>query len=60
MRSRSPTVLDPFAGAGTVGLVCEGLNRDSVLIEISPKYAAMARNRIQSEAPLFYVVEECA
>ena len=40
------TVLDPFAGAGTVGLVAGRLNRDSILVEISPKYADMARRRI--------------
>ena len=46
-------VLDPFAGAGTVGLVADRLGRDAVLIEISPEYAEMARKRIRSDAPLF-------
>ena len=40
------TVLDPFAGAGTVGLVAEKLGRNAILIEISEKYAEMARQRI--------------
>lgn len=39
-------VLDPFGGSGTVALVAEQLGRDSVLIEISPEYAEMARGRI--------------
>ena len=47
------TVLDPFAGAGTVALVAERLGRDSILIEINPDYAAMARDRIHADAPLF-------
>ena len=45
------TVLDPFAGAGTVGLVAERLGRDSILIEINPDYAEMARERIEGDAP---------
>ena len=46
-------VLDPFAGAGTTGLVADRLGRDSILVEISPKYAKMARDRIEGDAPLF-------
>ena len=45
-------VLDPFAGAGTVGLVADQLQRDSILIEISPEYAGQARDRIRNDAPL--------
>ena len=44
------TVLDPFAGAGTVGLVADRLGRDAVLIEINPEYAEMARGRIIGDA----------
>ena len=47
------TVLDPFAGAGTVGLVADRLGRDSVLIEISQEYAEMARERIHGSNPMF-------
>lgn len=39
-------VLDPFGGAGTVGLVAEQLGLDSTLIELNPEYAEMARQRI--------------
>lgn len=39
-------VLDPFGGAGTVGLVAEGLGMDSVLIELNPAYAQIALDRI--------------
>jgi DNA modification methylase len=37
------------ADAGTTGLVCERLNRDAVLIELGPKYVAMARRRIAKD-----------
>jgi len=47
------TVLDPFGGAGTVGLVADRLERDAVLIELNPEYAEMARQRIRGDAPLF-------
>jgi site-specific DNA-methyltransferase (cytosine-N4-specific) len=51
------TILDPFGGAGTTGLVADRLNRNAVLIEINPAYALMARNRIEGDAPLFAPVE---
>ena len=39
-------VLDPFAGAGTTGLVAKRLNRRYVGIELNPAYAEMSRDRI--------------
>ena len=47
------TVLDPFAGAGTVGLVADRMQRDAILIEINPEYSEQARDRIDAEAGLF-------
>ena len=46
-------LLDPFGGAGTTGLVASRLGRDAVLIELNPEYAAMARQRIEADAPMF-------
>ena len=47
-------VLDPFGGSGTVSIVAERLNRDSIICEISPEYAEIARQRIESESlPMF-------
>lgn len=40
------TVLDPFGGAGTTGLVADRLGRGAVLIELGAKYVAMAKRRI--------------
>ena len=50
---RDGTVLDPFAGAGTTGLVADRLQRNAVLIELNPAYATMAGDRITGDAPLF-------
>ena len=47
------TVLDPFAGSGTTGLVALRLNRRFIGIELSPEYLEMARRRIQDDAPMF-------
>lgn len=47
------TVLDPFAGAGTTGVVATRHNRDFIGIELNPTYAEMARNRIRDDGPLF-------
>jgi DNA modification methylase len=47
------TVLDPFGGAGTTGLVADRLGRNAVLIEINAEYGGMARDRVVADAPLF-------
>lgn len=43
-------VLDPFAGAGTTGLVAVDNGRDFVGVELNPEYAEMARDRIGASA----------
>ena len=40
------TVLDPFGGSGTTGAVAHSLGRDSILIELNPDYADLAKQRI--------------
>jgi DNA modification methylase len=40
-------VLDPFMGAGTVGLCCKTLNRNYIGIEKENKYYELSWNRIQ-------------
>jgi len=42
-------VLDPFGGAGTVGVVAKRLGRRYILIDIKPKYCEMARKRIAKQ-----------
>lgn len=44
------TILDPFFGAGTTGLVADRLGRDCIGIELNPEYAAMAQARIDLDA----------
>jgi DNA modification methylase len=39
------TVLDPFGGSGTTGMVAIELGRNATLIELNPEYVAMARRR---------------
>ncbi len=40
------TVLDPFMGSGTTGVVAKRLRRDFVGVEINPEYWKMATDRI--------------
>ena len=44
------TVLDPFAGSGTTGMVATGHGRDAILIDLNPNYAEMMKKRI---GPMF-------
>jgi site-specific DNA-methyltransferase (adenine-specific) len=39
-------VLDPFAGSGTTGVACKNLNRNFILIEISPEYIDIIKKRL--------------
>lgn len=39
------TILDPFGGCGTTGVVANELNRKSILIELNPDYVEMGRER---------------
>jgi len=43
------TVLDPFNGAGTTGLVAHQHGREYIGIELNPEYAAIADARIRAE-----------
>lgn len=43
------TVLDPFGGAGTTGLVADRMQRSAVLIELNPEYAAIAQRRLDDD-----------
>jgi len=43
------TILDPFNGAGTTGVVAMRLGRRYVGIEINPEYAEMSERRIRDE-----------
>ena len=47
------TILDPFFGAGTTGLVAQRHNRNWIGCELNPEYAEMARKRLETEQNLF-------
>lgn len=51
------TILDPFSGSGTTGIVANDLNRNSILIELNSNYAEISKvrastlkNQLQSTA----------
>lgn len=46
-------VLDPFGGAGTVGMVADRMGRSATLIELNPAFSDMAVKRIEGDAGMF-------
>jgi DNA modification methylase len=46
------TVLDPFYGSGTTGIVCKKLNRKCIGIELNAEYIKIAERRIEKECGL--------
>jgi DNA modification methylase len=51
------TVLDPFCGSGTTGVVACRHNRHFIGVELNPQYAALAEKRITGDAGLLNRVE---
>lgn len=54
------TILDPFSGSGTTGMVALRHDRSYIGLELNPEYAAMSRDRIRDDAPLFNTELEAA
>lgn len=52
------TVLDPFSGAGTTGLVAQRHGRNAILCELNEGYAAIAEKRIRDDS-LASQIEKC-
>ena len=50
---RGGTVLDPFFGAGTTGLVADRLGRNCIGIELNPDYVQIAERRLRKDAGMF-------
>ena len=46
------TILDPFSGSGTTGVVALRHGRSFIGIELNPEYIELARERIVNDAPL--------
>lgn len=51
------TVLDPFGGSGTTGLVADQEGRNAILIDLDERNAPMASGRITAGAPLLAQVD---
>lgn len=47
------TILDPFGGSGTTGLVADRHHRHAILIDLDERNVPMARERIAGDASLF-------
>jgi DNA modification methylase len=47
------TVLDPFSGSGTTGVVSLSNERNYIGIELNPEYVELSHTRIQKAVPLF-------
>jgi site-specific DNA-methyltransferase (adenine-specific) len=45
-------VLDPFAGSGTVGAVCQAYDRNCLMFEINPDYEPLIRKRCHLDSNL--------
>ena len=54
------TVLDPFSGTGTTGVVALELGRQYIGIELNPEYAARSRDRLAGVTPGFDFETEAA
>lgn len=47
------TVLDPFGGAATTGMVADRIDRHAILIELNPEYAQIAEQRLRRDGGMF-------
>ena len=56
--TKAGTVLDPFAGSGTTGIVAANHARNSVLLELNEEYIKIAKKRIKEQAGMFAEVYE--
>jgi len=48
------TVLDPFMGSGSTNIACARWGRNSIGIEVDPKYFEVARNRVADQGADLY------
>lgn len=51
------TILDPFGGAGTTGLVADRLGRNAILCELNPTYATLAEQRLKDDGGMLMDVQ---
>ena len=51
--SEGGTVLDPFAGSGTTGIVAANNDRNAVMCELNEEYINLAKERINTQVGLW-------
>ena len=56
--TKAGTVLDPFGGSGTTGIVAANHNRHAVLCELNQEYIDLAKDRINQEVGMFVEIHE--
>ena len=56
--TKAGTVLDPFGGSGTTGIVAVNNNRHAVLCELNQEYINLAKDRINQEGGMFVDITE--
>ena len=56
--TKAGTVLDPFGGSGTTGIVAVNHNRHAVLCELNQEYIDLAKDRINQEGGMFVNITE--
>lgn len=55
--TKAGTVLDPFGGSGTTGIVANNHNRNAILIELNKEYIEIAKKRIDDQGSMFTDLE---
>ena len=55
--TKSGTVLDPFGGSGTTGVVAVAHNRDAILCELNKDYVNIMEKRLDRELGMFHTKE---
>ncbi len=56
--TKAGTVLDPFGGSGTTGIVAVNHNRHAVLCELNQEYIDLAKDRINQQGGMFVDITE--
>ena len=51
--TKAGTVLDPFGGSGTTGIVAASYGRNAILLELNKEYIELSKARIEMEMGIF-------
>ena len=56
-KTKGGTVLDPFGGSGTTGIVAASHNRNAILLELNQEYIDLAKARINKEVGMMATIK---